>query len=303
MMMPKIAARLLNAPLMVHPGKAAAIVAGIGGRVTGSEISITDIDKVQHVSFPDGRPSLGTVGDRLGRRIEASGNKPYDMVGNVAIIPIEGSLVHKGAWLESDSGETSYQGLQTQVSRAMRDPAVKGVAFEVDSYGGEVSGAFETADMIAELSAVKPTLAILSDHAYSAGYLMASAARQIVVPEQGGVGSIGVITMHTDMSRAIEAAGMKITILSAGEHKADGNPLQPLPEGVAAEILTELEAMRQTFARRVAKYRGNRLSFDDAMATEARAFTGADGVKAGLADATGHPFQAFQAFVSTINRA
>lgn len=303
MILPRIAARLLNTPLMVHPGKAAAIVAGIGGRVTGSEIEISDRDMIGHVSFPGGRPSLGTIGDRLGRRIEASGQKPYDMIGNVAIIPVEGSLVHKGGWLESYSGETSYQGLQTQVSRALRDPAVKGVAFEVDSYGGEVSGAFETADMIAELSAAKPTIAILSDHAYSAGYLMASAARQIVVPEQGGVGSIGVITMHTDMSRALEAAGLKITILSAGEHKADGNPLQPLPDGVATQILSELEAMRESFAGRVAAYRGKRLSFEGAMATEARVFTGADGVKAGLADATGHPFQAFQAFVSTINRA
>ena len=303
MILPRIAARLLNTPLMVHPGKAAAIVAGIGGRVTGSEIEISDRGMIGQVSFPGGRPSLGTIGDRLGRRVEASGQKPYDMIGNVAIIPVEGSLVHKGGWLESYSGETSYQGLQTQVSRALRDPSVKGVAFEVDSYGGEVSGAFETADMIAELSAAKPTIAILSDHAYSAGYLMASAARQIVVPEQGGVGSIGVITMHTDMSRALEAAGLKITILSAGEHKADGNPLQPLPEGVAAQILAELEAMREGFAGRVAAYRGRRLSFESAMATEARVFTGADGVKAGLADATGHPFQAFQAFVSTINRA
>lgn len=297
---PRIAARLFNAPLMVHPGKAAAVVAGLGGRVTGSEIEIDSRDMVQSVSFPTGRPSLGTIGDRLGRRVEATGQKPYDMIGNVAIIPIEGSLVHKGGWLESYSGETSYQGLQTQVSRALRDTSVKGVAFEVDSYGGEVSGAFETADMIAELSAAKPTIAILSDHAYSAGYLLASAARQIVLPEQGGVGSIGVITLHTDMSQALANAGYRITILSAGEHKADGNPLQPLPDGVAADILGELEGVRETFAGRVAKYRGKRLPFADAMGTEARVFTGANGVKAGLADATGHPGRVFQAFVQAL---
>lgn len=304
MMMPKIAARLLNAPLMVHPGKAAAILAGIGGRVVGSTVDLqSNFSEINHVAFASGRPSMGTLGDRLGRSIEARGGKPYDMIGNVAVIPIEGSLVHKGGWLESNSGETSYQGLQTQVARAMRDPSVKGVAFEVDSYGGEVSGAFETSDMIAELSKTKPTIAILSDHAYSAGYLMASAARQIIVPEQGGAGSIGVITMHTDMSAALDAAGLKITILAAGEHKADGNPLQPLPEGVAATILAELDAMRQTFAGKVAGYRGKRLSYDNAMATEARVFTGAEAVRAGLADATGHPSQAFQAFVSAINRA
>lgn len=303
MIMPRIAARLLNAPLMVHPGKAAAIVAGLGGRIAGSTVDLGAAAPLHHVAFGGGRPSMGTVGDRLGRAFEARSQKPYDMVGSVAIIPIEGSLVHKGAWVESDSGETSYQGLQTQVGRAMRDPAVKGVAFEVDSFGGEVSGAFETSDMIAELSRQKPTLAILSDHAYSAGYLMASAARQIIVPEQGGVGSIGVVTMHTDMSAALYAAGLKITILAAGEHKADGNPLQPLPEGVAETILAELDVMRSAFAGRVAAYRGSRFTFEDAMATEAQVYTGAEAVRMGLADATGHPSQAFEAFVSLINRA
>jgi transposase len=64
--------------------------------------------------------------------------------------------------------------------------------FEVDSLGGELAGAFETADLIARLSAEKPTLAILTDHALSAGYLLASAARQIIMPEHGRAGSIGV---------------------------------------------------------------------------------------------------------------
>jgi signal peptide peptidase SppA len=300
---PRIFARLLNTMLMVHPGKAAAILAGLGGRITGTAIDLDSAETVAHVAFGTGRPSLGTVGDRLGRAYERRGQIPYDMVGNVAVIPIEGSLVHKGAFVESDSGETSYQGIQTQVARAMKDPAVKGVAFEVDSYGGEVSGAFETSDMIAKLSRIKPTIAILSDHAYSCGYLMASAARQIVVPEQGGAGSIGVITMHTDMSAALERSGLKVTILSAGAHKADANPFEPLPDDVANSIRAELEGARAMFAGRVAQYRGARLTFENAMATEARCFTGAEAVRAGLADATGHPSEVFSAFISTLNRA
>lgn len=302
MNMPHIASRLLNAPLLIHPGKAAAILAGLGGRVTGQGIQIDAATVMNHVAF-QGRERLGTVGDRLGRSYERAGRKPYDMVGNVAIIPVEGSLVHKGAFIESNSGDTSYQGIQTQVQAALRDNSVAGVAFEIDSPGGEVSGAFETADMIAELSKAKPTIAILSDAAYSAGYLLAAAARSIVLPEVGGAGSIGVITMHADMSAAIEAQGVKVTILSAGQHKADGNPYQPLPEDVAARIQADLEAMRQTFAGRVAQYRGKRLSLDAAIATEARTYRGAEAVTAGLADATGHPAETFMAFSKAINRA
>jgi len=303
MIHPRIAARLFNAPLLVHPGKAASILHGLGGRILGSNIEFSGPEAIAHIAFDNRSPRIGTVGDRLGRRVAANGGRPYDMVGSIAIIPIEGSLIHKGSFLESNSGETSYQGIQTQVVTAARDPQVKGVVLEVDSFGGEVSGAFETSDMIHSLSKLKPTLAILSDHAYSSGYLMASAATSIIIPESGGCGSIGVITMHTDMSAAIEASGIKVTILSAGQHKADGNPFEPLPEGVAATIRAEIESVREVFAGRVATYRGSRFSFQDAMATEAQVYSGSDAVAAGMADATGHPSDAFEAFVALINRA
>lgn len=303
MIHPRIAARMLNTPLLVHPGKAAAILAGIGGRVVNGKVEFSGAEPVDHVAFSNGRPSAGTVGDRLGRSIERRGERPYDMIGNIAIIPVEGSLVHKGSWIGSNSGDTSYEGIQTQVARAMRDSQVKGVAFEVDSYGGEVSGAFETSDMIFALSQAKPTIAILSDCAFSAGYLMASAARSIVLPSAGAAGSIGVITMHTDISQALEASGVKVTILAAGAHKADGNPFQPLPEDVAAKIKAELEDLRQIFAGKVGAYRGARFNFQKAMATEAECYSGTAAVAAGLADATGHPSDAFQAFFSEVNRA
>ena len=69
----------------------------------------------------------------------------------------------------------------------------KGVVFEVDSFGGELAGAFETTDLIARLSAEKPTLAILTNHTLAAAYLLASAARQIIIPEHGRAGSIGAL--------------------------------------------------------------------------------------------------------------
>lgn len=301
MIHPRIASRLFNTPLLAHPGKAAAVLAGIGGRVAGGRVAFTGAEPVQHVAFEGRGPSMGTLSGRLDRQ---SGSRPiYDMVGNVAVIPIEGTLVHKGGWLESNSGETSYQGIQAQVQRAMRDPAVKGVVFEVDSYGGEVSGGFETAAMISQLSAQKPTLSILSDCAYSAGYLLACAARQVVVPETGGCGSIGVIAMHTDISAALEDAGLKVTILKAGAHKADFNPVEPLPEDVANRYLAEIEDIRKKFCATVAANRGGRITFEDAMATEADTYQGAAAVETGLADATGTPFEAFQAFCTVINRA
>ena len=305
---PEIAARIFGTDLMIDPGKAAAILMGIGGRLVDGGFDLSGVATIDHSAFADGRPSgldrpmAGRLSDRVGVAHDRVNMKTYDMVGNVAVIPIEGTLVHKGAYVGMSSGRTSYQGLQTQVQRAGRDDGVKGVAFEVDSFGGEVAGAFETAAMIGELSKLKPTIAILTDHAASAGYLLASAARQIIIPPSGLAGSIGVITMHADFSGKLEKDGIKVTILAAGKHKAEGHPAAPLAEDVKTRTLMRLEKSRQRFAFVVDAGRGDRLTSAAALATEAAVYDGEEAVSVGLADAVGNASAAFAAFVQAVNK-
>lgn len=307
--LPHIAARLFDAPLMIDRGKLAAIVAGLGGRMVDGGFSLVGVDALNHIAFAGGRPSqqMGVVSDKLGRKLAAYGYEDsdiLDMVGQVATIPVEGTLVYKGAWLGSMSGDTSYQGLQTQIARAANSPAVKGVVFEVDSFGGEAAGCFETAAMLAQLSAQKPTLAILTDFACSAGYLLASAARQIVMPEGGAAGSIGVLSMHADFSKALEQDGVKVTLISSGDHKVDGNPFEPLPPDVLAKTQARNDASRDRFASTVGQYRGARFSKDAALATEAQTYNSADALKLGLVDGiVDSPVEAFKTFVDAINGA
>lgn len=306
--LPHIAARLFDTPLMIDRGKLAAIVAALGGRIIDGGISI-NVSAIDHVAFSGGRPSqqMGVVSGRLERRLEVNGYQDgdiLDIVRNVAAIPIEGSLVHKGAWLGSYSGDTSYQGIQAQIGRAMRSPNVRGVVLEVDSFGGEAAGAFETAHMISQLSAVKPTLAILTDFAASAAYLLASAARQIVMPEGGAAGSIGVVSMHADFSRQLEQEGVKVTLIASGDHKVDGNPFEALPPDVRARVQARNDAGRDRFAAAVGQYRGARFSKAAALATEAQTYGGAEAMKLGLVDGiVDNPVDAFGAFVNAINRA
>lgn len=283
-MLHEIASRMFNTPLMLHPGKAAVIAEAVGPRVLGGSIN---------VSVPD--QQMGLLGNPMLQK-EAEYVEP-DMTGNVAMIPIEGTLVAKGKWVKAYSGETSYEGIQAQVAHARGNATVKAAAFEVDSFGGEVTGAFSCADAIFELSREKPTIAILTDHACSAGYLLASACRAVIVPKNGYVGSIGVIALHVAYPRALEEAGIDVTILAAGAHKADFNPYEALPKDVADRFRAEIEAERQMFAEAVGRYRGDRLTKDAALATEAQTFLGADAVKAGLADAVADPMKAFDAFV------
>lgn len=304
-LMPHIASRMFNVPLLIDPSKAIAILTGFGGRIVEGGIEFGDIVPVEHIAFSGGRMgevNLGTLGDRLGRAYEAAGagNRIFDRIGATAIIPVEGTLIHKGAFLGQSSGETSYQGIQTKIQAVRRDPSVRGVVFEFDSFGGEAAGAYDTAQMIAELSKEKPTMAVLNDFAYSSGYLLAAPTRQIVMPATGGTGSIGAMTMHIDHSARTERAGSKVTIVTSGKHKASGHPYGPLPDEVRAKMQARVDMHRDHFAEAVGQFRGARLSKAAALATEADTFSGEDALKAGLVDAVARPSEAFEQFVSLI---
>lgn len=299
----RLASRAFNTPLLFHPAKAETIIEALGPRLLGGAVIVQNgTGGVDHTAFENGRPSAGRIGDRLGRAFDKHEVVPFDVVEGVAIIPIEGTLIHKGAWVGASSGETSYQGLQVQVARATAKDKIKGIVFEVDSFGGQVSGAFETAEAIAAASKAKPTLAILTDFAYSAGYLLASQARQIVMPEFGGAGSIGVITMHADFSRQIDNAGVKVTIQTAGQYKAAGHPFLPLDDDTYDKTQALIEAMRDRFAETVGKGRRGRMSKAKALSTEAKDYTGQAAVDVGLVDAIADPATAFNAFIKEINK-
>lgn len=299
----RICSVLFDKPHFYHPGKAEALVRMLGPRLTGVPITIVNGNGgVDHVAFANGRPSAGVLGDRLGQAYDRAGLAPFQIVDNVAVIPIEGTLVQKGAWVGSSSGETSYQGLRTQISRAKRHPDVKGVVFEVDSFGGMVNGAFETAADIRDLSREKPTISILTDYAYSAGYMMASQARQIIMPRFGGAGSIGVVMMHADYSGHLEQEGIKVTFIHAGRHKVEGNAFEPLPDRMRERWAAEVETMREAFAEVVEAGRGRRMKKKAALDTEADTFDAAESVKLGLADAVGDGSEAFEAFIKEVNK-
>jgi len=222
--------------------------------------------------------------------------------GSVAVIEIEGVLVHKGRFTGQFCGNTSYEGLAAQIAMAMDDSSITAVVVEIDSPGGEVSGLGDCARALAALADAKPTVAILTDTACSAAYMLAAACRQIWLPSAGQAGSIGAITMHVDTSRAMDKAGLTVTTLHAGAHKADGSPFAPLPPAIADAVRADLESVRREMSIFIGQRRPA-LGEAGALATEARVYMGQAAVAAGLADAVVHPAEAFAQFVAAANPA
>lgn len=295
----QIAQRAFNTPLMVDPAKALAFLSGLGPRITGQEITFQGIEVEAADRTAASLPARASLfGNDLAQRHQRNGTQPFAMIDGIAVIEIAGTLVHRGAWIGQSSGLTSYEGIAAQLQAAVADPGVRGIALDIDSFGGEVAGAFDLADRIRSARAQKPVHAFVAEHALSAGYVLASQADRIILPRTGAVGSIGVVALHTDMSGALDQKGIAVTLIHAGSHKIDANPYQPLPEAIHDQMQRELEVVRFLFAETVAAGRGGRLTQSAALATEAAVFRGAEAIAAGLADEMADPVTAFRAFAA-----
>lgn len=299
----RIAARAFNTPLLVEPSKAMAFLSGLGPRILGRRVETVDtveaVDAAATTTLP-ARASLLAGG--LADSYRQHGDAPYPIVDGIAVIEIAGVLIHRGGWIGQTSGQTSYEGIAAQIEAAASDPAVRGLALEIDSFGGEVAGVFDLADRIRAIRGAKPVWAFVAEHAFSAGYALASQADRILLPRTGALGSIGVVVLHADLSGQLDQDGVRVTLFHSGRHKVDGNPYQPLPEAVQGDIQREIDALRFLFAETVAAGRAGRLSQEAALATEAATFRGADAVAAGLADEITDLARGFSAFRQMLSR-
>lgn len=296
----RIAARAFNTPLLVEPSKAMAFLSGLGPRILGRQVELFGHEEVNAsgASALPARASLLAGG--LGDTYSQHGEAPYPVIDGIAVIEISGVLIHRGSWIGQSSGQTSYEGIAAQIEAAAHDPTIRGLALEIDSFGGEVAGVFDLADRIRATRQTKPVWAFVAEHAFSAGYALASQADRILLPRTGSVGSIGVVVMHTDLSGQLDQDGVGVTLIHSGSHKVDGNPYTPLPDAVRGDIQREIDALRLLFAETVAAGRGSRLSQEAALATEATTYRGADAIAAGLADEVTDLAQGFARFRQTL---
>ena len=272
---PHLAARAFNQPLLLEPAYARVFFSVLGERFGANKM----VDAVTGEAYAGDelkKMAFGWGEDTGGRKI-----KSYRIENGIAVLPVSGTLLHKFGAMQPLSGMTGYDGIVARMQQAINDPDVNGILLDIDSPGGEVAGAFDTADLIYRMRDQKPVWAIASDEACSAGYLLASACSRRLITQTGVMGSIGVIVAHKSIEKAMEKAGVDITLIYSGSHKADANPFEKLPSDVRDSIQIRVDESREMFASKVASYSG--LSKEAVLATEAAMYEGAEAVKVGLA--------------------
>ena len=189
-------------------------------------------------------------------------NLPQPRAGSVAIIPVYGVLAPRMNLMSDMSGGTTFEQLTAQLRAAMADKTVKTIVLDVNSPGGSVAGSPEFAAEVMKARTKKPIVAQAQYTMGSAAYQLSAAATEIVAAPSARVGSIGVFSLHNDLSAALEKLGVKRTYISAGEGKVDGNETGPPSEEYLARTTASVKAAYATFVSSVVKGRGKGMTAD-----------------------------------------
>lgn len=283
-----IMARLFGQPLAVLPETAAQILGAIGPRLDVGQLFVAS--RGEHFGIEE----LKALASAEVARIEAA--SPMEIMGGsipssrlsfvhnrVAHIPVRGELVDEndGA-VQPSSGFTGYDGIRAQVMAADNDPNVAGLLLDINSPGGLIADLFELGDFLMARRGHKPMRAVVRSVGASAAYTLACCADEVTLHPLGMAGSNGVIRMHADYSKAMEADGIAVTLIASGSHKTEGNPFEPLPAEVRARIQAQVDFSAARLFAHVGKARG--MSADDVKAQQAQIYMGEEAVKAGLVD-------------------
>ncbi|WP_172373377.1 S49 family peptidase [Mesorhizobium sp. NZP2234] len=286
--LPLVASLLFDTPLLIHRGKANTILNAIGPRILdGLAVSASELPRA---------PREARAGQ--GRAFRSGG---YMADNGIAVLPVLGTLIRRGSWMDSESGLTSYSALADAVTEIMYDPAVRGLMLEVDSPGGEANGCFDLARFIRSASEAtgKPVWGHANEVAASAGYGVISAASKIWAATTSELGSIGCLAAHVDVSEADKMAGVRWTYIFYGAEKADGNMHEPLSNRARDAVQADVDALGEMFVQLVSQHRG--IDAAKIRATEACMYRGVDAVESGLADNSGTFDEALQAFADSVD--
>jgi signal peptide peptidase SppA len=259
-----IARYVSDTPWAILPDKLTELVSVLAFRAAGHEFTAEEI--------------RARIGDSNGAAAAASKR------GAVAVIPVRGVIAHRMGSMDDSSGGTSCERIAAMLDQCVADESIGTIVFDIDSPGGTVTGMAELATRIFAARDTKKIVAVANGTMASAAYNIGSQAHEIVSIPSGQVGSIGVFCAHQDLSAALEKQGIKVTLISAGKYKTEGNPFEPLSDEAKAVKQALVDAAYGEFVKAVARGRGVTPAAVRGGYGEGRALSAADAKAAGLID-------------------
>lgn len=204
--------------------------------------------------------------------------------GSTEIIALHGVMSQRAGMLDQSSGGVSADAVRQAVNAAAANEDVKTILLHVDSPGGSLYGTAELASAVRAAREIKPVVAMIDSVAASAAYWVASQATEINLTPGGEAGSIGVYTLHEDLSKALDAEGINTTLVHAGEHKVEANPFEPLSESAKKYLQSRVDAAYGDFVAAVAAGRGAAKKQVEESYGKGRTLSARDALGAGMID-------------------
>jgi signal peptide peptidase SppA len=236
---------------------------------------------------PPGRAAVIEALEARGDRrpaAELRAEPTADGVENTLVVPVFGVIAHRMNLFTEISGGTSTEALGKTLRAAGADRTVDRIVLDVNSPGGGVYGVPELAQIVREVAAAKPVIAVVNATMASAAYWIGAAATEIVITPSGQAGSIGVFAVHENRAKQLEQAGIEVEVVAFGRYKAEDLNVRPLSKSAREYLQRQVDLYGQMFVRDVANGRG--VSTETVMADygEGRALGAEAALEAGLVD-------------------
>ncbi len=176
--------------------------------------------------------------------------------GRIHVLSLHGTIFPKADMMSEMSGGVSLVKFGRAFDEAASDETAAAIVLDIDSPGGAVGLVEETAAKVyGARREGRPIIAVANLMTASAAYWIAAAADQIVAPPSGRVGSIGVYTMHDDLSERLKAEGIDRNLFHDGARKVELSPYAPLSDEARAQLQRSVSATYRSFTGDVARFR------------------------------------------------
>lgn len=224
--------------------------------------------------------------------------------GNRAMISIEGPMMfNPGVFDRLVMGATSTLDIMEAVQDVANDSKIKSVVFTINSPGGEAHKIHSLADMVHELSQIKPTAALNMGVMASAAYHVGSQVNKIYVDDQLNLtGSIGTMAVLTDSSEAAKQAGVKVIPVVTGELKAAGMPGTEVDDKMIASVQKRVNELQSVFSRNVNRSRPTIDLQDGSTVRSGDVFGAEESLQLGLIDGVMSLDQIFTSLERTVRK-
>ncbi len=261
-----VVTQVTRGPWVVRSDKADAICEFLSLREAGHVLSRAEIE----ASFGD----------------QGGFDEPLVMNG-IAVLPLHGLIAPRMNLMTEYSGGTSCEQFSGWMRAAMNDVSVREIVLDVDSPGGQASGVEELGELIYAARAKKQVTAVVGYMACSGGYWLASAAHRVIAAPSAELGSIGVVRIHSESSKANEKEGRTVTVLRIPEFKQEANSHEPLTEEARAHFEKLNAQMYDKFVAAVARNRGVSMATVKSEFGRGRYFYAPEAIQLGMADGLG----------------